>query len=716
MIFASPLMLIGLAAAAVPLLLHLLSRVRAKEEPFPTLRFLQQCMEKTARRRRIEHWLLMLLRCGVLAVLATALAEPISRATGWFGGGDDVAVLLVDDSYSMSLSTDGQTRLARAKSDAGRVLRDSDAPATATVLTTAGAKPQAVLSARLDATRRRVDAAQVNFGPNDLSERFARAVEQLAGQSNPKRSIYYFGDLQRRSMVPLFESPALRRAKDMRLFFLDAARGPVNNVGIMNLSVVGSCIAGAPVTFRVTIFNSSPAPRRVDVAFRPDGAKTSRKITQFLAPAGRDGAEATLTFTHRFAQPGWSLGEVRIEQADDLLADNHWRYCVDVAPHARALVVRGAGKDDPGAMLSLALDWRSERQADRPWPIRVTDVQAADFIPELLDTVSAVFFCDVPTFTPETAEALAKFVRAGGVVWFFPGPEANLADYNARFGAKGAKLLPGRLGEPVGQVGPGAGVLAVTDVAEEHPLFKDLFEKPADYRTTRVQRYVPFQPSPVGARVLMTLEDFEPLLVEKSVGRGRAIWCMTTADSRWTNFPAQPIFLPMVVRSVMQSARTVAGPAMYSAGQTVDIQPGRRARGATKLRITLPGDDDKTKPQTLPREKGIARFTQTNQLGVYRWEALNPAGKVLAGGAFAVNPYGPESDLQACTPEHVQAELRNRGIARAYVATTLKELQTTATADAQGRNFWDILTAAAILLLLVEAVAANRRKTVASSS
>ncbi len=52
--FATPVLLVGLLAAAIPPLLHLLSRARAKEVAFPTLRFLALSMERTARRRRLR--------------------------------------------------------------------------------------------------------------------------------------------------------------------------------------------------------------------------------------------------------------------------------------------------------------------------------------------------------------------------------------------------------------------------------------------------------------------------------------------------------------------------------------------------------------------------------------------------------------------------------------------------------------------------------------
>ena len=53
--FVTPLLLLGLLAAAIPFVLHLLASVRAQDMLFPTLRFLKISMEKTARRRRLQH-------------------------------------------------------------------------------------------------------------------------------------------------------------------------------------------------------------------------------------------------------------------------------------------------------------------------------------------------------------------------------------------------------------------------------------------------------------------------------------------------------------------------------------------------------------------------------------------------------------------------------------------------------------------------------------
>ena len=86
MTFAAPLFLIAALAAAIPLVLHMINRQRAKQLPFSTLRFLKISAQKTRRRKRIHDVLLMALRTAVLLLIAAGLAKPtvttLRRAVG----------------------------------------------------------------------------------------------------------------------------------------------------------------------------------------------------------------------------------------------------------------------------------------------------------------------------------------------------------------------------------------------------------------------------------------------------------------------------------------------------------------------------------------------------------------------------------------------------------------------------------------------------------
>src|SRR5215831_15620135 len=111
MSFFNVMMLTGLAAVAIPPIIHLLNRRRYQVVDWGAMQFLQ-VSEVTRRRLMIEELLLMAIRMGLLAVLVLALASPYRdvKGAGAFGSrtNRDV-VLLFDGSYSMGSTGDGPT-------------------------------------------------------------------------------------------------------------------------------------------------------------------------------------------------------------------------------------------------------------------------------------------------------------------------------------------------------------------------------------------------------------------------------------------------------------------------------------------------------------------------------------------------------------------------------------------------------------------------------
>ncbi len=76
MSFLNATLMIGMAAASIPVLLHLISRREPKRLVFPAVRFLTERIETNRSRLKIRRWMLLALRAGLLAFLAIALARP----------------------------------------------------------------------------------------------------------------------------------------------------------------------------------------------------------------------------------------------------------------------------------------------------------------------------------------------------------------------------------------------------------------------------------------------------------------------------------------------------------------------------------------------------------------------------------------------------------------------------------------------------------------
>lgn len=103
--FLTPLFaMIGAAAAAVPVVLHMLRRAPTQDMPFSLVRFLKPSQPKLTKRSSIEHWPLMLLRMLALVLIGLAFARPFLRHVVSLAGDDRPVrsvTILVDSSASM---------------------------------------------------------------------------------------------------------------------------------------------------------------------------------------------------------------------------------------------------------------------------------------------------------------------------------------------------------------------------------------------------------------------------------------------------------------------------------------------------------------------------------------------------------------------------------------------------------------------------------------
>ena len=86
LVFANPMFLWALTAAAIPLMLHMFQRRKTVVTPFPTLRFLKAAQKSSSSRVRFENFLLWLLRTLLLLLWASPLpcrsCEPPRAALG----------------------------------------------------------------------------------------------------------------------------------------------------------------------------------------------------------------------------------------------------------------------------------------------------------------------------------------------------------------------------------------------------------------------------------------------------------------------------------------------------------------------------------------------------------------------------------------------------------------------------------------------------------
>ncbi|MGH7548965.1 MAG: BatA domain-containing protein [Gemmatimonadales bacterium] len=322
MTFLHPLALLGLAAAAIPALLHLLERRVPPEAEFPPIRYLSEAERQNARRLKLRHLLLLILRTVLIALIALAAARPLvpSRSGGAGGAGahePTALTVILDNSPSSGLVVDGRPALDRLK-DVARASIARAGPGDRLWLMLADgvarAGPREELLATLDGARPAVQRL-------DLTAGVARAARLVDAEPLPAREVHVVSDLQRTALG----EGRVDVPRGVRVLALAPAAPPPSNRGIAAARLADGALAITAVG------TSGAAPASVVMQLR------GRDAGRALVVPG-----ASVSIPLPALAPGWWLGEVTLDP-DELRADDRRVFAWRVAPPARVRAEPGAG-------------------------------------------------------------------------------------------------------------------------------------------------------------------------------------------------------------------------------------------------------------------------------------------------------------------------------------------------------------------------------------
>ena len=97
MSFMNLALLGGAAAAAVPILVHLISKSRHREVKWGAMHLIELTLKSQQRRLRFDNWLLMLLRCAIPVLLALCMARPILKGAAALWSNAKTSLIVVLD-------------------------------------------------------------------------------------------------------------------------------------------------------------------------------------------------------------------------------------------------------------------------------------------------------------------------------------------------------------------------------------------------------------------------------------------------------------------------------------------------------------------------------------------------------------------------------------------------------------------------------------------
>jgi hypothetical protein len=683
MSFLAPLFLLGLAALAVPVLIHLVQRERRQVVPFPSLMFLKRVPYRSMRRRQIRNWLLLLMRAAALALIVGAFARPFfergSLAASSAVGARELVVVL-DQSASMGYGDHWER--ARA---AARQAVDSLAPDDrATLVLFSGGAEESIRSTSDHArVRAAIDAARVGSGATRYGPALKLAQSVLAGSPLRRRDAILISDFQRTGWTGAEE---IRFPDGAGLTPVSVASVPTSNVSVSSAAFAREAFSGKErVTVTAAVTNRSGDPiRDLAVTLEVDDGQPQTRSISVAANASTSITFAPFTLEAPNVRGTVSAG------ADALPQDNAFRFVLTPGRPVPILVIdrsdRGerGGRPTPSLFLSRALGI-GDTPAFQVDVVPVGRVTLAHF-----DARAVVVLNDVPFPSAAAGGTLKRFVERGGGLLIAVGENTTWPDGEA-------DLLPGRFGAVVDAPAGRTRTLGFIDYS--HPVF-ELFKAPrsGDFSGVRVFRYRPLTTGPED-RVLARFDDGAVAASERRVGNGRVIAWSAAVDNSWSNLALKPVFLPLMHQTVCYLARYVEPAAWYTVGQAVDVAARvASASGVDRMALTPTG-------QRLTLASGGPRFLELTEQGFY---------EVRIGGDRAPRPFTAavnfdpaESDLSSMDPQELVAAATGHAASGAGPSAGGAAPPTPQEAERRQAIWWYLLMAA-LLLLAAETVVSNR--------
>ncbi len=714
--FASPLLLIGVLAAGIPIVLHLIATLRAPRVYWPSLQFLSATMQHTRRRRSVQRWLLLLLRALGMGLLAIALAQPVvqSRQRKAHFSREAAVAIVLDNSLSMAAMT-GDLRASRfetARQAISEYLTEEARPELVTLILTNG--PIATsgdVTEQLALVRQRLMDAGVVSERASLADTITQAGEQLAKATGRHRIICVMTDLQAVSTDGLADI-VIPDQDDVSLVVVDIGAGGGGNVGIADVALTGQAVAGNTMTVVASLVNSGQQVVAVDVALYVDGRAVGSRQRVRLGPAGQSDARANVALPMPLSGAEMHIGQVVIETPDILPEDNVRRFAISPAEDVRAIIVHGVvvgapAIDQPGARLEMILD---PFDAPHAGPIRPRRVPNESFSADDLLDADIAFFCEVPSFSDEQVEAIERFVRSGHTAVFLLG-EVDTVRYNEQLADWLPVILgPRRYSEPV-------------DLAEEydrtHPLLTGLYGEGRSWPAIRVDQHIVLSRSDNPGRNIIWTRAGEPIVVALPVGEGTVIVSALPDRPEWSNAMTTHVMPAIFIRAALLAGEGRVDDATSLAGEPVTITSAALAalpaaeRPGSVIKVFPPhasaGESIDLPLRRIGQSWGVT-FDSPAEAGVYRWLLAGPnlaAWREPIEGRFVVNADGREADLTAHREESLAA-LERCGFDDVVLDDSLVAAREQIRSSRAGTNLWDILAVTVIVVLLVEMFIANR--------
>ncbi len=567
MTFLQPFVLLGLPLMLVPVIIHLLNRLRHRPKPWAAMRFLLSATRSSTSHTKLRQFLILLFRVLAVAMLMTFLARPL--AGGWLGwavsSAPDAIVILLDRSASMEAQSGGTTKREQAIKLLSQAAQTFEGTSHIILIDSATRTPQEVAKASslstLSITGPSDTAADV---PAMLRAAFDWLVENRAGTAE----IWLASDDQRSNWHP--DDPRWKNviaqigglSQKVRIRLLQLNQPPEANTSIA-IREMARRPRGAKSELEavIDIQRNRQAGEKVPVSMILDGQHSETDVA-CEGQTFRWRRKIDLGGRKDGGWGGFSL------PADANLRDNSTWFVYGADKPLRAMVV--SSDPDVSRILQLA---SASHNAEPAQVITPSDLPNVSF------TNCSLLLWQAPLPENSQADAVRTFADEGGVVVFFP-PGENAARQFDGVAWGDPQTSDTKDGYRILRWNEDEGPLAKSDEHLSIPLAQTAFLK---------------RQSLIGQKnVMASFEDGAPFLTRENIGRGTIYFCASLPRTDWSSLSDGPVIVPMLQRLLAAGGRRLQIDTTANCGELGSVE-------LAKQWVSV----DSAKPKDIRVESGV---------------------------------------------------------------------------------------------------------------
>ncbi|MFO7448220.1 MAG: BatA and WFA domain-containing protein [Ignavibacteriaceae bacterium] len=693
MIFLNPAVLLGLIAASIPILIHLLNLRKLKKVEFSTLAFLKELQKNKIRKIKIKQWLLLALRVAIILFLVFAFARPTLEGVaigGTTSAAKTSAVFIVDDTFSMSVIDGNGSYLNQAKETLKDLMNQLQEGDDAALIMVSNSGEEIELSNNLAEISKQAAGISPSYSSGYIHNAIVKAADLLGKSDNFNKEIYLLSDFQSTGLAdgqPFSDLSELLHDK-IKLYAFNYAGKDVFNIGIDELKLNTQIFEkDKPVSFKVTVTNySKQIWTNGVVSLFINGERSAQQSVTINA------GESVVLDMEAVVKDAGQIDVFAEIEDDDILQDNRHFISLNIPEEIPVIIFTENNADARFVQLALtAVDNESTLKISARNLNQLSSVNLSQY--EVLVIIGAGNISGI--------ERIESFVNNGGGLLLMPGSNSNYTDFNSLLTGIG---LPPASGE-AGMVNRLEGASAFQTIDFNHPVFQNIFSnrEKKSIESPDVYKHYKLQTRGSGISII-TLMDNSSFLSEFKKGKGKIFVLASAPALSWSSFPLKSVFAPLVNKSVFYLASKDSPEEEYYAGTDIDIN----LSGLILQQIKIKRPDNTEEFLNAESLGGsYISYNNTNLTGNY----LVYSGEKAVDN-FSVNTEARESNTEYLNAGEFEDYLTKINYKGTFIEVDKGEDPAEVILQARfGSELWKLFLIIAILLAVTEmAIARNAKK------